>query len=130
MFPQTLQYSNIGLFLLRLVIGIIFLVHALPKFKHPKAMAEGMGVAGMGFMIVVLGLVELVSALYVIFGFYTQLGSLLLSCVMIGAITMKVAKWNTPFMAQDRTGWEFDLVLLAANLAIVFVGGGSIGIQQ
>lgn len=130
MFAQTLQYSNIGLFVLRLVIGIIFVVHAIPKFKHPKDMAFGMGMPGMSFMIILLGLVEMVSALYLIFGFYTQLGALLLSCVMVGAITMKITKWGSPFSAQDRTGWEFDLVLLAANIAILLVGGGSIGIQQ
>lgn len=129
MFIQSLQYGNIGLFFLRLVIGIIFLVHAMPKFKHPKAMAEGMGMAGMSFMVILLGFVEVISALYLIFGFYTQLGALLLICVMIGAITMKIAKWSVPFSSKTGTGWEFDLILLAACLAILLVGGGTIGIQ-
>ena len=130
MFVQTLQYSNIGLFILRLVVGIVFIVHAIPKFKHPKDMATGMGIPNMSFMVILLGLVEMISALYLIFGFYTQLGALLLSCVMGGAITIKITKWGVLFSAQDRTGWEFDLVLLAANIAILLVGGGSIGIQQ
>jgi len=30
---------------------------------------------------------------------------------------------------MDKTGWEFDLILLAANVAILLSGGGSIGIQ-
>lgn len=106
------------------------MVHAVPKFKHPKDMALGMGMPGMSFMVILLGLVEMVSALYLVFGFYAQLGALLLSCVMVGAITMKITKWGTPFAANDKTGWEFDLVLLAANIAILLVGGGSIGIQQ
>lgn len=130
MFVQTLQYSNIGLFILRVVVGMVFIVHAIPKFKHPKDMAAGMGVPSMSFMIILLGLVEMISALYLIFGFYTQLGALLLSCIMVGAITIKITKWGVLFSAQDRTGWEFDLVLLAANIAILLVGGGSIGIQQ
>lgn len=130
MFIQTLQYSNIGLFVLRFVVGIVFIVHAIPKFKHPKDMAMGMGIPSMSFMIILLGLVEMISALYLVFGFYTQLGALLLSCVMVGAITMKITKWGVLFSAQDRTGWEFDLVLLAATIAILLVGGGSIGIQQ
>ena len=106
------------------------MVHAVPKFKHPKDMALGMGIPGMSFMIVILGLVEMVSAYYLIFGFYTQLGALLLSCIMVGALTMKITKWGVPFSASDKAGWEFDLVLLAANIAILLVGGGSIGIQQ
>ncbi|MEK7089607.1 MAG: DoxX family protein [Patescibacteria group bacterium] len=130
MFAQTLQYSDIGLFVLRFAVGIIFIVHAIPKFKHPKDMALGIGISGMSFMIVLLGLVEMVSALYLIFGFYTQLGALLLSCVMVGAITIKITKWGVPFSTNDKMGWEFDLVLLAANIAILLVGGGSLGIQQ
>ncbi|MEI6479309.1 MAG: DoxX family protein [bacterium] len=130
MFTETLQYNNIGLFALRLAIGIVFFIHAIPKFKHPKDIAIGMGIPSMSFMIIVLGLVEMVSSLYLVFGFYTQLGALLLSCVMVGAITMKMTKWGSPFSATDKTGWEFEFILLAANIAILLVGGGSIGIQQ
>ena len=129
MFIESLQYSNIGLFFLRFIIGVIFLVHAMPKFKHPKAMAEGMGMAGMSLMVIILGFVETIAALYLIFGFYTQLGALLLISIMIGAITMKIAKWNVPFSSKTGTGWEFDLILLAASLTIILVGGGTIGIQ-
>lgn len=89
-----------------------------------------MGIPRMSLMIIVLGIVEMISALYLIFGFYTQLGALLLSCVMVGAITIKITKWGVMFSAADRTGWEFDLILLTANIAILLVGGGSIGIQQ
>jgi len=33
-----------------------------------------------------------------------------------------------PFAAMDKTGWEFDLILLFASIAILLGGGGSIGI--
>jgi len=48
---------------------------------------------------------------------------------MIGAIWMKVTKWHVPFSAMDKIGWEFDLILLAANIVILVNGGGAIGIQ-
>ncbi len=48
---------------------------------------------------------------------------------MVGAIGMKMMKWGVPFGAMDKTGWEFDLILLAANIAIILGGDGSIGIQ-
>ncbi len=53
-------------------------------------------------------------------------GAVLLIIVMLGAIYHKMFKWNTPFSALDKMGWEFDLVLLAANLAILLSGGGAI----
>jgi len=118
MFSQLFVYNDIGLFILRLVIGIIFLAHALPKLQNK-----------MGSTFLLLGIVEGVSSIALVIGFYAQLAALLLGIVMIGAIWMKITKWHVPFMAMDKTGWEFDLILLAANVAIFLGGGGSIEIQ-
>jgi len=124
MFEGLLEYNDIGLFILRLGLGIIFIYHAIPKVKNPKAMAQMMG--GSAAMPLVLGLIELLSGIGIIVGFYTQLAALLLGIVMIGAIGMKTMKWNTPFAAMDKTGWEFDLILLAGSIAILMGGGGAI----
>ncbi|MBI2623474.1 MAG: DoxX family protein [Candidatus Liptonbacteria bacterium] len=127
MFEQLTQYNDIGLLILRLAVAVIFIYHALPKLRNASGMSQMMGMpAGMIFM---LGLVEAVSSLGMIFGIYTQLAALLLGIVMIGAIGTKMMKWRVPFAAMDKTGWEFDLILLAANIAIVLGGGGAIGIQ-
>lgn len=125
MFTQLLAYNDIGLFVLRLAIGIIFIYHALPKLKGAKMMSQAMGMpAGMIFM---LGAVELLSSVGLVLGIYMQLAALLLGIVMIGAIYFKMAKWHMPFAAMDKTGWEFDLILLAGNIAILLGSGGSIG---
>jgi len=127
MFEQLTQYNDVGLLILRLAVAVIFIYHALPKLKNAKGMAQMVGMpAGMIFM---LGAVELLSSLSLMLGFYTQLAALLLTIVMIGAIGMKTMKWSVSFAAIDKTGWEFDFILLAANIAILFGGGGSIGIQ-
>ena len=127
MFEQLTQYNNIGLLILRLAVAIIFVYHALPKLKNAKSMAQMMGMpAGMIFM---LGGVEFLSSVGLVLGIYTQLAAVLLVIVMIGAIYFKMAKWRVPFAAMDKTGWEFDFILLVANVAILLSGGGSIGIQ-
>ena len=126
MFPGLTEYSSIGLFILRLAVGIIFIYHAWPKMKDPKSMAAGMGTSSGAVLL--LGVVEMVSAVGLIFGLYAQLAALLLTIVMVGAISMKIGKWNMRFSMQSATGWEFDVALLAGNLAILLTGGGSIGI--
>jgi len=126
MFTQLLQYNEIGLLLLRIAIAIIFLYHSLPKLSKSKAMSVMMGMpAGMIFM---LGMMEAVASLGLVFGVYTQLSALILAIVMVGATGMKMMKWGVPFAAMDKTGWEFDFILFFASLAILFSGGGSIGI--
>lgn len=127
MFEQLVQYNNIGLLVLRLSVAAIFLYHAMPKLTNAKGMAQMVGMPAA--MILMLGAVELLSSVGLVIGFYTQLAALLLGIVMVGAIGMKVMKWGAPFAAMDKTGWEFDLILLAANIAILLGGGGTIGIQ-
>ncbi|MBI2033867.1 MAG: DoxX family protein [Candidatus Liptonbacteria bacterium] len=128
-FPSLLFFDNWGLFILRLAIGLIFIYHAIPKVKNAKGMAGMMGMANMGGMILLLGSIELLSGISIIFGYLTQLAALLLAIVMVGSILMKIMRWHVPFAAMDKTGWEFDLILLAAALAILFTGGGSFVIQ-
>src|SRR3989338_1428859 len=121
------QFGDISFLVLRLIIAAIFIYHAMPKLKGAKMMSQAMGMpAGMIFM---LGGIEFLSSLGMILGVYVQIAAFLLVMVMIGAIYFKTAKWHIPFGAMDKTGWEFDLILLAANIILLVNGGGSIGIQ-
>jgi len=126
MLAQLLQYNDVGLLLLRITIAVIFIYHGLPKLSKAKAMSAMIGMpAGMIFM---LGMVEILASLGISFGVFTQVSALFLAIVMVGAIGTKIMKWNVPFAAMDKTGWEFDLILLFASIAILLGGGGSIGI--
>ncbi|MDP3728308.1 MAG: DoxX family protein [bacterium] len=111
--------TDLGLFILRLGLGFIFLYHGGMKLKAPGMMAKGLG--WQSWQVVLLGLVEVLGALSVIFGVYTLYGAAALGLVLIGALYYKIIKWKTPFFAMDKMGWEFDLILLAASLA-VFLG--------
>lgn len=127
MLGQLIQYNDVGLFILRLAVTVIFIYHATAKLKNAKGMAQMVGMpAG---MILMLGAVELLSSVGLALGIFAQLAALLLAVVMVGAIGMKIMKWHIPFAAMDKTGWEFDLILLAANIVILVNGGGAIGIQ-
>lgn len=126
MFTQLLQYNDVGLLLLRITIAIIFIYHGLPKLSKTKAMSAMMGMPAP--MIFMLGMVEILASLGIALGVFTQVSALLLAIVMVGAIGMKSMKWGVPFAAMDKTGWEFDLILLFASIAILLGGGGSIGI--
>lgn len=127
-FPLETIYGNLGLFLLRLAVGVIFLYHSLPKLKNPKGMASMMAMPAA--LPAMLGMMELLAGMAIILGVLTQLAALVLGVIMIGAIGIKVMKWHVPFSAMDKIGWEFDLILLAASIAVLLTGGGTIGIIQ
>lgn len=118
------MYSDSGLLILRLAVAAIFIYHAWPKLKNSKMMAQGMGKSA-GFVLT-LGLVEFFSGTALVLGVYTNIASALLALVMVGAIYFKISKWKIPFSANDKTGWEFDFILLAANLTLLAVGSGAL----
>lgn len=126
MLEQLLDYNDIGLFALRLSLAIIFFYHGWPKMTKAASMAQMIGMSAA--MVFMLGLIEAVSAVAMTIGFYTQLAALLMAVIMIAATYYKMIKWQMPFAAMDKTGWEFDLILFGGAVAILLGGGGSIGI--
>lgn len=115
-----------GLYILRLAIAAIFIYHGLPKLMKAGMMSSAMGMAP--GMVWLLGLVETLSSLALILGVWLQPAAALLGLIMVGAIYFKAAKWKTGFSAMDKTGWEFDFILLAANIAILLTGGGNVSL--
>jgi uncharacterized membrane protein YphA (DoxX/SURF4 family) len=125
-FSYLLSFFNVGSLILRVVIGVIFVYHAAPKLLSPKLMAAG--IKWPPLIISILGLTEAIAGAALIAGWYEQQAALVLSVVMVGALFYKIIKWKIPFSSTKATGWEFDLMLLAACLYIVLSGGGNIGV--
>ncbi len=101
-------HSSFGIWLLQFVVGVIFIVHGLPKLKNTKK------VFGIGSLF--HGLVEVIGGIFLFFGFHVRAVGLVFAIIMFGAIWFKKFVWHIPFKADDKTGWEFDLILLAANI--------------
>jgi putative oxidoreductase len=132
-FPGLAEFAEWGLLALRAAIGAIFIVHGLPKITGARGMAAAMGGGQarpvMVGIVTVQGLVEAGGGALLILGVLTQLVALAFMVIMVGAIYLKITKMKTGFWAQQTTGWEFDLILLAANLLVFLAGPGPIAIQ-
>ncbi len=110
--------EDYGLLILRLFLGIIFLYHGLPKLWGKMG----------GFMIVI-GILETLSAIGMIIGSYTEIAGIVLAIVMLGAVYKKIIQWKIPFSSQNTMGWEFDLTLLGAAIALAFLGAGNFSVD-
>ncbi len=118
-------YHDVSHFGLRLVVGIIFIVHSLGKFD--PGFAGFVSKQGMPpEMAILIALAELIPGILLIIGALTRISASLLSIIMIGAIF--VIK-GASSLTGDR-GYEFDLILLAASLVIIAIGPGRISLSH
>jgi putative oxidoreductase len=121
-FPQLLRFSDLGLLLLRLMVGVIFASSGWNHLKDPAARSKSIGMSK-GFT-VFLGAAELAGGLGVTFGVLTQLAAAGLILVMLGAIQKKMFVWHTGFWGKNNQGWNYDLTMVVMNLVIIFTNGG------
>lgn len=118
-----MSFSAFGLLALRLALGAIFIVHGRAKFSFWKS-DPNTPPNPMSNMMKFLSIAETLGAIALILGFLTQWAAIGLAIIMAGAIHMKGAKWKVPFWSQNNTGWEFDLMNLAACIALATMGAG------
>jgi putative oxidoreductase len=122
------QLGDVGLLALRIGVGVIFLVHGIQKLAMWKMQPSAQMPAGMLSVMKSLSIVETLGGLAVLIGFLTQFVAVGLGIIMIGAIQLKVSQMHKKFSGEG--GWEFDLILLAAAIALLFSGAGSLGLDR
>ena len=115
---------DLALLLLRVVLGIVMLVHGVPKLLHFGGIAQGF--AGMGIPAPTLAalfaaLAEAGGGVLMLLGVATDVAGLLFAIDMLGAIIFVHAAKG---FSAGNGGYEFPLVLLTMALAIAFAGPG------
>ncbi|HEY3974041.1 MAG TPA: DoxX family protein [Candidatus Sulfotelmatobacter sp.] len=123
MFPQLARFTDLGLLLLRLMVGLVFASSGYSHLKDPEARAKSIGMSK-GFTIF-LGIAEVAGALGVAAGVLTQLAAAGLILIMLGAIQKKIFAWHTGFWGEKSSGWHYDLIFVLINLLIAFTNGGA-----
>ncbi len=120
-------FSDWGLLALRVILGLILMVHGYPKLKGLKQTAEGF--AGMGFKpgifwATLIMLLEVFGGLLLILGFFVQIIAFFIALEFI-VILLKVKR-----KAGLVGGYELDLLILAAALAILTLGAGRFSLDS
>jgi putative oxidoreductase len=128
-FPQLARFTDVALLLLRLMIGLVFITSGWKHLKDPAGRSKEIEMSR-GFTIF-LGAAEFAGGLGVISGVFTQLASIGLILLMLGAIQKKIFVWHTGFWGKSGTnGWSYDTMLVVMNLVIVTTGGGNLSLMR
>jgi putative oxidoreductase len=128
-FPQLVNFTDVALLLLRIMVGIVFISSGWNHLKEPGARSKDIGMSK-GFTIF-LGAAEVAGGLGVVLGLLTQLAASGLILIMLVAIQKKIFVWRTGFWGKSGTnGWSYDTMLVVMNLVIVTTGGGNLSLSK
>lgn len=121
---------EVGLLILRTVIGTLFVAHGVqklfgwfggPGLEGTSGMFGSAGYRWPRLMAVVAGLSEGLAGALLVLGFLTPFAAAVIVGVMINAIVVVHAP-NGPWFGDG--GYEYNLVLIAAVVGLAFTGPG------
>lgn len=125
---KKLQNPDLGLLLLRLAVGIVFVYAGWFKLNNMEMVTAGF--ASMGFapwLAYLVGYVEFLGGIAMILGLFVQYAGILLAIVMLVAL-VKVHAPNGYSLANN--GYEYVLMLMLSSLAIVTLGAGKYSVGK
>jgi putative oxidoreductase len=128
MFPRLARFTDLGLLLLRLMVGLVFVTSGYNHLKDPEGRSKSIEMSK-GFTIF-LGIAEVAGGLGVAFGVLTQLAAFGLILLMLGAIEKKISSWHTGFWGEKTYGWHYELLFIVMNLVIASTDGGQYVLLQ
>ena len=124
--------ASYGVMLLRLILGIVYIMHAYLALGvlGPSGMIAYQAKAGVPFPEIAtwyLILAHGLGGILLVLGIFTRWAALANVLAMLGAIVFVHLKKG--FWAHDG-GYEYVLVLLVATLAVAVIGGGALSLKR
>ena len=122
--------ARYGLAILRVVLGIVMLVHGWSKLSGGVGNVAGffggmLEIPAPGLMAWVVTIVELVGGILLMVGFLTQIVGILIALDLLGAILFAYLLRGSPFIENGAITWEKEAVFAAAALCIALAGPGA-----
>lgn len=125
MIQKTKTVYNFAPLPLRIISGIGFMMHGLPKLldiSNTQNSFTNMGLPPE--LAIVIGLLEFIGGLAILLGVLTRIAAGLLAINMIGAILL--VKLSKGFI----DGYELDLLYLAIMISLMLTGPGNLAIEK
>lgn len=111
LFPYLLTYEQLAPFVIRIVLGI-----TLAYFGYQKIKGRG---KSSGSNSIVYGASEIIVAVFLVIGLFTQLAALINAIILVIKIGYKIR--DKAFLTD---GINYYVLLLAMAIAVIFSGAG------
>jgi putative oxidoreductase len=123
------QLKPLGLLLLRVALGVIFMFHGYPKlFTSTHQTMQFFTHAGLpGYFVYIAGVLEFFGGIMLIAGLFTRLAGLLLAGEMFVALWKVHGLFTAPMAVEN---YQFPLAVAAGAFALATVGAGVLSIDQ
>lgn len=123
MFFPFFLYSDWALAFLRIMLGILLLLHGWPKLKDLKTTAVNFGAMGFkpgAFWGPLVACAEFFGGLALILGIYTEFAAAVIGIEFLVITIWKIIR-RQPFVG----GFELDLLILGVALLLLTQGAGA-----
>jgi len=121
---------SIVLLLIRLVVGIAFILHGSQKIQNPTGWM-GPDSAFAGFFQFLAAISEFGGGILLVLGLLTPLASFGIACTMTVAVYMHLIVRNDPFVnLTGGSSFELPLTFLCINILFLVMGPGKFSIDK
>ena len=118
-------FGALALLLVRLVMGLAFVLHGWPKIQNPMGWMNAMGGSSVpSFLQALAALAEFGGGLALILGLLTPIAAFGLVCQMVGAHLLVHLPQGHPFVSQSGPSYELPLVYLVLAIMLIALGPG------
>lgn len=137
MFKPIPQSKDLGLLILRVGIGVMFILHGLPKLMGGPEGWEGLAQYGLpflptGIVSVIFGFfavaAEFGGGILLILGFYHRIACLALIATMAVAMTTHFGEVTGIDNFAKTLGWTIELIIVFT--AMLFTGPGRFAVHK
>jgi putative oxidoreductase len=128
---QTLFGSSVDLpsLILRVAVGTLFIIHGYPKLTAAQRQQGGAWMKSVGLpaaMVPLGGVFEFFGGLALVLGLLTPIVAVLSSLWMLSTTWFSISKVKKKYAG----GYEIDITLLLAALALALLGSGTYSIDH
>jgi putative oxidoreductase len=129
--PAVGQRVSVALLIIRVVIGIGFMMHGNPKLAAPMSWDDTYtllpGIPRILQLIITIA--ENFGGLMLVFGFLTPLWAIIYICDMLVVIVGVKAHMGLPYVGAGGKSWEIEAHLLLAAVVLLITGPGRFSVD-